>query len=193
MTTETTQNEGSTQTANTEQSGTQDATAALTAERDTLKASLEAATAEAAKVTNLQAALDALTAEKSKIAEEFDGLKSKIKGELVNSTLVKALEAAGAKASTTALKLIDATKIEFDEAGQIVGDTITAAIEAVKASDPFLFGTAGDAKDSQGGPTPPAVKVAATSMNTQTAFETELKTAKTQKDVERIVAKYNIK
>jgi hypothetical protein len=165
---------------------------ALQQERDTLKADLEKASEVAKKAADLQAAYDALVEEKTKLATDFDGLKSTIKTEKVTSTLLTALEAAGVKAAQTALKLMDTTKIEFDEAGQIIQDSVIAAVEAIKTSDPFLFGVAGE-KNSQGGPTPPTVKVAASGMTQQSAFETELASAKSQKDVERIVAKYNIR
>lgn len=166
-------------------------------ERDSFKTKFRDAESASAGAKKLQEDLDAERAAKTKLEGDFNTYKDGIKQEKLGTHLSTALEAAGAKSISTVLKLLDKSKIEFDEEGNVKQESVASVIEALKVSDPVLFGEVSNVpkKESSGSTTgsPPTVKVAAGGVNTQSAYETEMKAAKTQADVERIARKYNVK
>lgn len=169
----------------------------LVSERDNFKSRLREAESVAQSAKQIQADLDSALAEKARIANEFNGFKETITQKEIDQHLTTALEAAGAKSISTVKKLLDKSMIQLED-GQIKQDTVAAAINALKESDPVLFGDpAGDSKkELPGGSTEklpaPQIKVPAAGVNTHSAYETEMKTAKTQADVEKIMRKYNV-
>lgn len=169
----------------------------LVSERDNFKSRLREAESVAQSAKQIQASLDEALAEKARIANEFTGFKETITKKEVDRHLTTALEAAGAKSISTVKKLLDTSKIEFED-GQIKEDTVAAAINALKETDPVLFGeVSDDQKKDQSGTTTdklpaPSIKVPAAGVNTHSAYETEMKAAKTQQDVEKIMRKYNV-
>jgi hypothetical protein len=135
---------------------------------------------------------------RTKVETDFNGFKDTVKQEKLGTHLTTALEAAGAKSISTVMKLLDKSQIEFDENGNVKQDSLASAIEAVRTSDPILFGDPPEGDEKKGksggsiGGKPPAVKAAADGVNTASAYEAEMNAAKTQKDVERIARKYNV-
>lgn len=125
------------------------------------------------------------------VNNELAGIKEATKTEKLNSALTTALEAAGAKAINTVLKLIDKGQIQFGEDGQVVEESVANAVKAVMDSDPILFGEI-DPKKAQSGldGLDPGVKRAA-NKSVDNAFEIEIKTAKNLKEYEAICQKYN--
>lgn len=114
------------------------------------------------------------------IQTEYNNFKTTVQSEKVNAVLNTALEAAGAKSVTTVLKLIDKSKIEFDEQGQAKAESIDVLIKAVQESDPILFGT--ELID-------PGVKRAGDT-SSEGMFDKEIKACKTQQEVENVLRKY---
>ena len=210
MTTENLQTEGTTQTAD---AGTGEVTLESLQEkikvleanykdavssRDKTKQKLRELEEASGKSSALQEQYDSLFAEKSKLLEqleltksEFGALKESIKSEKLNSALTTAIEAAGAKAVPTVMKIIDKSKLQFDEQGNVSSDSIIAAIEEVMASDPILFGDTDPKKASAVGQglSNPAVK-RATEAATEGAFEKEIRSAKTQNEILAVMRKY---
>jgi chaperonin cofactor prefoldin len=78
--------------------------------------------------SNYKQKFDELFSEKSTLAQqletiqsEFNNFKVSVQQEKVNATLQSAIEQAGAKSVGTVLKLIDKSKVEFDENGLFFG------------------------------------------------------------------------
>ena len=149
----------------------------------------------AGSAAELQKKLDEITKQFETTNTEYSTLKENIKQQAVNSTLTTALEAAGAKAVTTVMKLIDKTKLQFDEQGQINADSVVAAIEEVRNSDPILFGNPTDPKDAAtdvqiGSHTSNPDVRRAGNASTDGAFEKELAAAMSHKAIEAVMRKY---
>lgn len=166
--------------------------------RDKTKQKLRELEETNGKSSALQEQYDSLFTEKSKLLEQFEATKSElnsikesIKNEKLNSALTTALEAAGAKAVPTVMKLIDKSKLQFDEQGNVSSENIIAAIEEIKASDPILFGDVDPKKASAVGQefSNPAVK-RATEASTEGAFEKEIRAAKSQNEILAVMRKY---
>lgn len=141
-----------------------------------------------------------LFTEKSKLLEQFETTKSElnslkegIKTEKLNTALTTALEAAGAKAIPTVMKLVDKSKIQFDEQGNVSSESIISAIKEVQKSDPILFGDADPKKASVPGQefSNPGVKRASEAA-TEGAYEKELRSAKTQTEIQAVMRKYGL-
>jgi len=142
--------------------------------------------------SNKQAAEQALL-EQSKYKELYETvneranrLQQQIRTQSVNQTLDGILKEEGADAPNTIKKLIDYSKIEVDDDGNIDIKSIDDQIKALKKSDPILF--------KKEKPTAPPVKRATDGTPTN-GYEQELKAAvaaKSQKQVEAVMRKYNI-
>ena len=138
--------------------------------------------------------------EKSKLLEQFESIQNELnsfkeaaKHEKITSALTTALEAAGALNHQTVMKLIDKSKLQFDEEGKVSSEAVIAAIEEVKASDPYLFGDVDPKKASATGQEflDPGVKRASNG-STEGAYEKELRSAKTQAEIMAVMKKYKI-
>jgi ABC-type transporter Mla subunit MlaD len=167
------------------------------AERDKLRVANRELKATSGSSGDLQKQLDALMTEKSKLAEDFEGYKSTIKKQKLETHVSTALEAAGVKSKTLALKVLDMSKIEFDDSDNVKVDSITAAIEALKTAEPVLFGEVqADPNEQSSGTstTPksaPAPKVAAQGSTGKSSYETEIQSAKSVKEIEAVMRKYS--
>lgn len=172
-----------------------------------LRADLAEAKANSGNQASLQSQIDKLVTEKSKLMREKDDLQSGFetfkKDVQVNTAkqhLTTALEEAGARNTSTAMKLIDMSAVTFDENGQVVLTSIAEAVNAIKTSDPVLFKEQGEVPNvvttQNSGPTivgqPPAVKHAADRL-TKSGYETELAKAEAtgkQSEIDAVFAKY---
>lgn len=176
----------------------------ILAEKDSIKTELRKLKADQT-ATDIQAQLDELLLEKSKLADQLKSeqeartqLEGSIKEGKLNSALSTALEAAGARSTSTVLKLIDKSSIQFDESGNVITDSVVAAITAIQESDPILFGEITDPKSSTDGKIPtgsPFSNVDAKRAGegtTKTAYLTELAAAKTQQEIQAVAVKYGI-
>lgn len=189
----------------------------LQAEIESLKAKLtktegdlNEAKANLTSFADIQDRLNRAVTEKSKVLREKDEAEQALKSykadvlkKDVSTHLTTALEEAGVRSVSTALKFIDLDNLNVvDENGVVALDKIAEAVNAVKTSDPVLFKDEGEVADPKkstasapttGGPLPP-VKRAADRM-TQSGFDTALaaavKTGK-QSEVDAVVAQYNV-
>lgn len=186
---------------------TEEAYLKVLSEKDQLKQKIRQLEAVQKDTPNFKDSLDEALLEKSKLIEELNTEKEKvsvfekqIREGKINTALSTALEAAGAKSKSTVMKLIDLSKITFDDLGEVNNESIVTVIKEIQESDSFLFGDIKDPKLSSGGQTPPGktlsgldVKRAGDGTNiTQTAFQTELKAAKSQKEILDAAKKYGI-
>ena len=157
--------------------------------RDKAKEKLRKLEQDLGDSAGYKAQYETLFTEKSKLAEqleavtgEFNNFKSAIQQEKVNATLQSAIEQAGAKSVGTVLKLIDKSKVELDEQGNVKAESLTALIEEVKTSDPILFGQETTFID-------PGVKRAGDT-SSEGIFDKEIRACKTQKEIEEVLRKY---
>lgn len=171
----------------------------LEAAHTTTKEDLRVAKASTADIIKLQKELDKSIAEKSalmvKIGEADDALKafkSDVTKDKVKSVLSTALDEAGARNSSTAMKLLDMSSEGLvDENGIVVPAKIAELIGALKTSDPVLF-----REDGESGvlpkvvPKSPTVKHAEDRI-TKSAYETEMAAAKTPEAVSAVLEKYS--
>lgn len=157
--------------------------------RDKAKEKLRKLEQDLGDSAGYKAQYETLFTEKSKLAEqleavtgEFNSFKATLQQEKVNATLQSAIEQAGAKSVGTVLKLIDKSKVELDEQGNVKAESLTALIEEVKTSDPILFGNEATFID-------PGVKRAGDT-SSEGIFDKEIKACKTQKEIEEVLRKY---
>ena len=157
--------------------------------RDKAKEKLRKLEQDLGDSAGYKAQYETLFTEKSKLAEqleavtgEFNSFKATLQQEKVNATLQSAIEQAGAKSVGTVLKLIDKSKVELDEQGNVKAESLTALIEEVKTSDPILFGNETTFID-------PGVKRAGDT-SSEGIFDKELRACKTQKEIEEVLRKY---
>ncbi len=208
MSTDTNNSEQTTQTSVEETKGetaiktyTEEAYLKVLAEKDNLKQKLRQLEVSQKETPNFKSSLDEALLEKSKLAEalnlekeKFTKLETSLRESKLNTALSTALDAAGAKSASTVLKLIDKSSIQFDEDGEVITDTVVAAIQEVQKSDSFLFGEITDPKSSTSGTEPPGKTFLgidakrASEGNTQTAFQTELAAAIATKNQNAVLA-----
>lgn len=105
--------------------------------------------------------------------------ETSIKERELNTTLRSELEKVNALSIDTVLKLVNKGAIEFNDDGSVKVDSVKSVIKELKKSDPILFGV-------EKAPDP---KRAGDGENANT-FETEIRGAKTQKDVHAVMKKY---
>ena len=151
-----------------------------------LEESAKGASELQAKLADLQKELDAKVSELTSIKE---GQKQKA----LESALSTALEAAGAKSVSTVMKLIDKSKIQFNEEGNVSSETIELAVKEVMTSDPILFGDIDPKKAQETGKEflDPGVKRAGEGSQ-ENAYTKELRAAKTQNEIQAVMKKYGI-
>lgn len=216
LTTETNQSETATQTVDAETNASltleqaqerikvleanfHDAVAA----RDKTKQKLRKLEQDASGASELTQKYEELLAEKSKLYEQFEAvngelssMKEATKNQTVSQALTTALEASGATSVSTVMKLIDKSKIEFDEQGQIKAESIATLIKEVQESDPILFGGVQEAKKSEQTSTTsgastsvPDVKRAGEA-STEGAYDKEMKACKSPQEIQAVLRKY---
>ena len=120
--------------------------------------------------------------EKEKAQRE--ALEQRVKDSKVNAALKEALQAAQARVPDTVMKLLDKTQVQFDDNGEVIAQSVTDAVEALRKVDPVLFGTPNAG-------IPPAAR--ATEGNVQDAFAKEVAAAKNINELQAIYAKYKQK
>ena len=155
--------------------------------RDKAKEKLRKLEQDLGDSVSLREQYDSLFSEKSQLLQkmeevqaEYNNFKTSVQSEKVNAILQTAIEKAGAKSVGTVLKLIDKSKVEFDEQGQVSTDSIENLVKAVQESDPILFGA--ELID-------PGVKRAGDT-SSEGIFDKEIKACKTQQEVENVLRKY---
>jgi hypothetical protein len=171
-------------------------------DRDKSKQKLRKLEETAGSAAELQKKFEDLLAEKTKLAEQFEAatgeltsVKESVKQKEMNSVMSTALEAAGAKSISTVMKLVDKSKLQFDDKGQVSAESVIAAIEEVRSSDPILFGDLTDPKDAatdaQTGKVNlyPGVRRAGEA-SAEDAYTKEIKAAKSHTQIESIMRKY---
>lgn len=165
----------------------------LLADKDKLSIEVRNLRSSAGESSKLQKQLDDLIVEKSQLMESIEQMKSAARDKELVAHLETALKDAGAKSVTTALKLVDRSKIEFDKDGQVVQKSIDDAIAAVKVSDAILFGEPA-AAEQKGAPAQPIVQRAAQDSGEKSGYETELAEARKKRDggkaIQDVLRKY---
>jgi len=111
---------------------------------------------------------------------EHVSLKDGLKQKQLETSLKEVLSNANLKDVNTALKIIDKTQIQWTEDGQVDTTSITAIVEQLKTTDPILFNEL----------LIPDVKQAGNGTPTG-GYEKEIMAARSQKDVQAIMRKYN--
>jgi len=211
MSTENNTNEKSTQTSVEESKDaatktyTEEAYLKVLSEKDQLKSKLRKLEADTQSIADIQSKYDTLLLEKSKLHEDLTQAR-KEKVDAVNeyrnfkldSVLSTALDAAGAKSKSTVLKLLDKNLIQFDDNGEVVTDSVVAAIQELQKTDSILFGDIKDPKSSSSGNPPPGKNFSDTDAkragqgDTKSAYMTELAAAKTKEEYMAVAEKYGI-
>lgn len=166
----------------------------LLADKDKLSIEVRNLRSSAGESSKLQKQLDDLIVEKSQLMESIEQMKSAARDKELVAHLETALKDAGAKSVTTALKLIDRSKIEFDKDGQVVQKSIDDAIAAVKVSDAILFGEPAANTEQKGAPAQPTVQRVAQDSGDKSGYETELAEARKKRDggkaIQDVLRKY---
>jgi hypothetical protein len=192
--------ESTTQTVESENKGEVTSSAELVEKVKALEAQLKDAIFTRDKAKQKSRELEEAAVYKSKYEElftqfetvnnELTGIKETAKSEKISTALQTALEAAGCKGFSTALKLIDRNAVQFGEDGQVVEESVANAVKALMDSDPFLFGDI-DPKKAQSGSDflDPGVRRAA-NKSVDNAFEIEIRTAKNKIEYDAILKKY---
>jgi chaperonin cofactor prefoldin len=177
----------------------------LVGERDKVKSKLrELEKNSNSSVTELQTKYDELFATHNQILTEHENYKLELglikeaeKNRFIESTLITALESAGARSIPTAIKLIDKSSLEW-EGEEIKSDSVINQIKALKVSDPILFGDTDpkslETKQQDPGDISsniPPVKTAGKG-NVDGAYEKELRACKNQKEIEAVLKKYSL-
>ena len=105
--------------------------------------------------------------------------ESAIKERELNTTLRSELAKVNALSIDTVLKLVDKSAVEFNDDGTVKVDSVAKIIKELRKSDPILFGST----------EAPSAKRAGDGDNANT-FESDIRKAKTQKDVNAVLQKY---
>jgi len=153
---------------------------------------LKATHSDAAELTKQ---IERLHSEKAKLLKEngelqvaFDDYRSKVQEKDLKVSVLTALsEVSGSP--ETCLKLLDLSTIKLNEQGEPTEESLTAAIDALKTTDPILFG-----ETTKAAPKTPPIK-AAIEKQTQSAYETELAAAVkagSWQQYDEVMAKYKI-
>lgn len=167
----------------------------IVAERDGMKTKLRTLETASKSLKDLTAERDALLVEKSNLFSEFETFKKQVKDKEVDQHVSTALEAAKAKNPSTVRKLLDLSKLEFGDGGQVVQESLVKLIEDVQKSDPYLFGEkeADPAKKSEtnsssstNGGSGPAVRPVASDTARTDAYQIALDEAVKSKDLNKL-------
>lgn len=110
-------------------------------------------------------------------------LKTGLRNKAVDSALKEVLQKAGARSVDTVAKLVDKSKVEVNEEDFTVDqNSIQLQIEELKKTDPILFGV------GEGTNLPPVKRPS--DGNTTSSFETEMRAAKSQAEIQTVMKKY---
>ena len=164
--------------------------------RDKYKQQVRELEESAKGASEWQTKFDALQKELEAKSNELTSIKEGQKQKALESALSTALEAAGAKSVSTVMKLIDKSKIQFNEEGQVSSENIETVVKEVMASDPILFGDI-DPKKAQNGQgfSNPDVKRVGDGKADMTAYQKELQgmiSKGDQKGIIEVMRKYGI-
>ncbi len=170
--------------------------------RDKAKAKVRDLEVTLSSKAEIEKELEAAKVEREKLFTQFEStqaelntIKQNIRVKAIDSALTAALEAAGARSVNTVMKLIDKSSIEVDESGQIQTEKVVGLIQDLINSDPILFNEASEKKDvvvNGNSISNPSVR-RASNTPAQDAFTVEIKSAKSQREVDAILTKYNKK
>lgn len=170
-------------------------------ERDKFKSKVRKLEDTAGSAVEVQKKYDELFAEKNKLYEQHESVskeletwKTQARDQKIATELETALTSAGAKSISTVMKLVDKSKIQFDDKGNLVADSISEIVKGLVESDPILFGEAPEKKEgqlpgNQGLPNP-GVKRAGDSGSSEDAFTKEMRAAKNTAEINAVLRKY---
>lgn len=107
----------------------------------------------------------------------------------IDGVLKDTLVAAGAKSIPTVLKLIDRSQVSLNDDGSVDPKTVQKHVDALKASDAYLFG---DAPQEPGATKSVAVpsRHRAGSGDPAPGYEQEIRSAKSHVEIEAVMRKY---
>lgn len=107
-------------------------------------------------------------------------LETKWKDSVVNGSIESVLKEMKVPAVTTVMKLIDRSKVVIED-GKVDTKSIQSQLDALKVSDPVLFGPATKVDVKRPGEHEPT-----------SGFATEIRAARSQKEIEAIGRKYGV-
>lgn len=113
--------------------------------------------------------------------QQQEQLQGALKNKAIDSALKELVVKAGARSVETVSKLIDRAQISIGDDFTVDTGSIQAQLEALKKSDPILFGI-----DNSN--LPPVRRP--TDGSPQGGYEQEIKTAKSQKEILEVMKKY---
>jgi len=167
----------------------------IVAERDGMKTKLRTLENASGELKKLTTERDNLLVEKSNLYNELETFKKQVKDKEVDQHVSTALEAAKAKNPSTVRKLLDLSKLEFGDGGQVVQESLVKLIEGVKQTDPYLFaepeseGEAqkkGPSTSTTGAGSGPGVKTVASDTSRTDAYQLALDEAIKSKDMNKL-------
>lgn len=127
--------------------------------------------------------------EKGKYKELYEKVISERQTEKLNGAIEKALKESGVKALDTALALIDKSQIQVED-GEINEKSLAALVRETKKKHAILFEQESEAKaETKAAPVAPSVK-RATEGSPVGGYEAEMRNARTQKEINAVLAKY---
>lgn len=111
---------------------------------------------------------------------EYSNLKENVKSRELDSVLKDVLTKSNVKDINTTLKVIDKTKVQWTEDGQVDATSLEVIVNELKTTDPILFNEVQI----------PDVKTAGQGTPIG-GFEKEITACKTQKEIEAVLKKFN--
>lgn len=114
--------------------------------------------------------------------EKYNQLKGKLKNDSIDTAISEIAKNMGVKSISTLNKLIDKNSIAFDDNDNVDLNSVKEIIKGLQKSDPFLF----EPLEVQ----TPSPKKATEEISTSN-YEIELKKARTPKEIELVLKKYN--
>ena len=114
------------------------------------------------------------------VSTQFNTLQENVRNQQVDTLLRDVLTKNDALDLNTTLKVVDKSKIQWKEDGNVDTSSIESIVDELKQTDPILFKVINA----------PSIKTAG-EHNPISGFEKELQNCKTQKEIETVMKKYN--
>jgi hypothetical protein len=115
-------------------------------------------------------------------------VEAKLKDNALNGILTQQLTEAGAKSISTVMKLVDKSKVVFNDQMEVDPSSVKIIVDELKKSDPILFGEPDKVEETK---VQEKIDVKrATDSSVLGGYEKEIKLAKTHNDIMAVMKKY---
>ena len=152
----------------------------------------DAAKARARELEKMYAEFETIKKEGESSKALAATLKEKLVSRAINDSLKAELTKAGALSVDTALKLVDKSKIVFNDEYELDSKSIENLVSELKKSDSILFKPDAAADEKEDKPVKhSSIGRPGEGVSSETAYEVEMNNAKTQAQVEAIMRKFN--